>query len=246
MACLCISSLRREGIELPIIIMTDENMRGRKELEIISELNVIVFYVNCTIRQWCYEIIFRHFPEIETLINIDCDQFLHNYRLDFESLADPEYDFQLFEKNNWEMESALDVFKSREFMFFNGSGDLGSLFNINLSEYKKWCENRRWVWGNFIIVNRRILGTQFWKTAKRMGFIYPDDEGAYMIAFFLNDDIKWRYLNNLVNQFIGALTVIENFQNVSTLIHYPGPIWKKESETIFSKLWRLHFENKNN
>jgi hypothetical protein len=244
MACLCVSSLRKNGIDLPIIIMTDEALKDREEWAIMASLGTTVFKTNCTIRQWCYEIVFRHFESLQTLINIDCDQYAHNYTIDFDALISSEYELQLFEKNNWENEFALEVFRSREFLFYNGPRDLYHLFKdreFKLTEYEEWCQNRRWVWGNFCIINRSILKTNFWKITKQMGFIYPDDEGAYMIAQYLSP-VKHRFLNHIMNQYIGSLSIIE--EKKSTLVHYPGPNWKKESLYFFEKLWRTHFANK--
>jgi len=243
MACLCILSLRKEGVTTPIVLMIDKSMYNQKELNLLLSLGVTIFCTNCTIRQWCYEMVFRKFPNIESLINIDCDQFLHNYSLDFQNYDTSEYDLQLFEKNNWENETAFDVLETRESLFFNSPYDLESLFQMKLSSYKEWCKTRQWIWGNFIIINRRILESQFWKITKRMGFIYPDDEGAYMVALFLSKDIKFRYLDNIIDQFIGSLTAVDDIPDLSALIHYPGPPWKKESKQIFNKLWSLYFGN---
>lgn len=245
MACLCIASLRQQNIQIPIILMADNRIKNREECNFLSALGVHIFEINCHIRQWCYEIVFSHFPQIQTLINIDCDQFLYNYYLNFEALSDPQFDLQWFEKNNWETESAYDVLKSREMMFYSTHKDTEQLFGIDYAEYADWCKNRRWIWGNFVILHRNILQSKFWQTTRRMGFVYPDDEGAYMIARFLGEDINQRYLNRLVKQHIGSLTILEECPEISTLVHYAGPNWKKESDPIFRRLWRSFFGNPN-
>ena len=245
MASLCIQSMRKNKITEQVLIMTDDHLADNQLWDSLSSMNVEKIVTNSLNRIWNYGFVFDKYPELRWLINVDCDQYFHDYNIDFSSHLSDDYDFHVFRKESWDTEYAYDVLKGREIMFFHSPQDINILLldhNLTLQDYEEWCQPpQRWMWGNFCFINRRILESKFWRVATRMGFIYPDDEGAFMLASFACPDIKINWLNESgIKQYEGPLTIIDEEPNTKQLVHYCGPDHKKRSMKIFDRLWKSY------
>ncbi len=240
MALLCVMSMRANGITEPVVFMMDEALSKKcAPYKRFRKMGISVMITHFHIRQWNYGLMFEQNTDIDFLVNIDCDQYFYKYSLDFRTLLDKKYHMQMFQKINWENEFGIDVLKTRNNMFYNSPDDVERLFGRRWESYERHLESpQRWVWGNLVIVHRSILDTKFWDIITKFGFIYPDDEGAYMFARFIEPETRIRYLTDEdINQYIGPLTIIDEEPDNHCLVHYAGPIWKEESQAVLNRLY---------
>lgn len=235
MATLCIYSMRKNGINEKIFLMCDEKiLNDTTYWKYLKQMEVYPEVIHSGIRQRNYSEIFKRHHEIEYLLNVDCDQYFSKYKIKLDKIINGSI-FRLFHKTNWETEYAIDVYIQRKCLFFspNKEQDISSTFNCDLREYQKsLIPPQRWVWGNLCLMSRKLLETEFWKNACKMGDIYYDDEGAYVLARYLSP-IKISYFTDKeINQSIGPISSLEK----KTLFHYAGPDYKQKSEKFLQTI----------
>lgn len=229
MATLCIYSMRKNGMKEKIFLMCDEKiLNDTIYWHYLKQMDVYPEVIYTGIRQRNYTEMFNRHPEIEYLLNVDCDQYFSKYKIEFDKIIDGSI-FRLFHKTNWETEYAIDVYNQRKCLFFspNKEQDIASTFHCDLKRYENsLLPSTRWVWGNLCLMSRKLLETEFWKNACKMGDIYYDDEGAYVLARYLSPIEISYFTNEEIHQTIGPISSLK----IRTLFHYAGPDYKNKSE----------------
>jgi len=245
MACLCVKSMRSNNINYPIYFMVDETLFDHPYWRYIDNLNIRKVKIQHGIRQWAWELLFDLYGNLQTLITADTDQYFHNCPIDFSKLVNPEYHLQLFYNDMWQHMTAYDHFQTRLSQFYGSVDDLGCLYEEDgfghYDHFLEFLKQRRWIWGNFCILDRSIIQTKFWKVVRRMGYIYPDDEMAMLMGMYLDPKVKYRWLNeSIIQKQVSLREVVQN-PDASFLAHFCGPDLKKESLVAMQELWNRSF-----
>ncbi len=243
---LAVMSMIKAGFSPGDIVISMDDTVEHRQNEFV-DLGVSIHKIKPGIGQrvWIYDEVFSKF-DVDVLVNIDADTFFAN-RVDIVS------DIELCDSISCYMEgNPWSAFESRSMQYCPGYSCLPddvSGFNrlrrsmyyttgIDFDNFTDWMKktDMNWIFGAFLIINKRFTTSKFWIRALQYGSFSWCDESSLMFACYA-EGIKPKPLLNFPT-FDKPLST-----ESKDMAHYGGNINKELSEGfITSKLeeWGLH------
>lgn len=206
------------------------------------------------------EKIFMENPDVSHVVQIDSDIYLHGLSESLDDRLSPYLD----EKMTWSLyeQETLHMWKARcrghslnNFnVYHEDPRDPGFarackfyrlVFGVDMGEFLEWIKNRgsQWAWGDFVLINRKTVQTQFWRIIHIHDFLSIDDESAFNLGMFKTGLKPCIWKDEFGHQQVWTDYLSAVAEGKTGVLHLPGHS-KKRSEPFVNDFIMREFAMK--